>query len=237
MLVNGISSEVTSLRDTAAALSRMYVDGDMNYRKSIAEMVTNTLETTYLRCGTPRNARSLSSARFWLAFLECHRNPSIMAEAQPSWLTQTILQELQVEAERQKPDCATAKGPVFGWEVGVATKLLADNPLVKQWAETAMGRRFARMEFMYIFYEVEAQFCPVHIDLPDLDDHTCLVSLKHESGVAGTASLMRFFLPDGERDFPMVEGDTLIFHGSATAHGRTPLCKQERVWSLSIGLN
>ncbi|GAA2268193.1 hypothetical protein GCM10010145_48380 [Streptomyces ruber] len=89
----------------------------------------------------------------------------------------------------------------------------------------------------YIVYDGPGSLLQLHLDRPTFGDITLLLRLDDTdaAGPAGQRSSTLFVTPEGYRREPLGTGESLVFDGTSTLHGRTALTAGEEVTLLSIG--
>ncbi|WP_327258200.1 hypothetical protein [Streptomyces sp. NBC_01244] len=89
---------------------------------------------------------------------------------------------------------------------------------------------------VYIAYLEEGQFLDFHVDEFGFGEANLILCLGHERlPTAPTVSCTVFINADGYRECDLAPGDCVVFDGSLTPHGRTPLGAGESVILVSFG--
>lgn len=164
-------------------------------------------------------------------------NPAIVADPEPPWLENDLLSLLQAE-------CRTwhaSSQPYSRHQVyvrpdeDICEAISSNNDLLK-WCEEGLQTRLkATGKVNFVHYFGEQQRCSVHVDNPEYYEFNCLIGLLHECPVGVEKSLLRIFEPDSVTDVQLDPGSAIVFHSSATPHGRTPLSSAESISLLSVG--
>ncbi|MEU3721417.1 tetratricopeptide repeat protein [Streptomyces sp. NPDC031705] len=89
---------------------------------------------------------------------------------------------------------------------------------------------------VYIAYLDQGQFLDFHLDEVGFGEANLILCLTHERATtAPTGSCTIFITPEGYRACDLAPGDGVVFDGSFTPHGRTPLGAGESVTLVSFG--
>ncbi|MFG2618019.1 tetratricopeptide repeat protein [Streptomyces sp. NPDC048507] len=89
---------------------------------------------------------------------------------------------------------------------------------------------------VYIAYLDEGQFLDFHVDEFGFGEANLILCLKHDRPTTpATASATVFITADGYRACDLAAGDSVVFDGALTPHGRTPLGAGEKVILISFG--
>ncbi|AXI80992.1 tetratricopeptide repeat protein [Peterkaempfera bronchialis] len=149
--------------------------------------------------------------------------------------------ELITAMAQEAEDALTANGYLHNgkWNAAVGD---AANRFAGQADLAAVVARSTGLEVeqphngVYIAYLEEGQFLDFHVDEFGFGEANLILCLKHDRpAVASTVSATVFIGADGYHACDLAAGESVVFDGAITPHGRTPLGAGERVILISFG--
>ncbi len=158
----------------------------------------------------------------------------IVFHGRPSWLTDTLLSKLQIEAEETRPSAIVQHGHFLG-KGGLLADQLAFDEGVLQWVIRYAGTSKPTGIASYIHYEQEGDGLYPHVDT-DIFAINVLVMLKHVYPSHGPVSETCVY-PNGNRveKYDLKPGETIMMFGGSVVHARLPLQKGEMVRIVTFG--
>jgi hypothetical protein len=164
-------------------------------------------------------------------------NQALVADPQPAWLDDSVLEALQRECRDWHAEShAYSRHQVYIRPGESLLEQLTSNRGLLQWCEEGLQTRLMPTgKVNFIHYFGDQQRCSVHVDNPEHYEYNCLIGVLHECPDDVQKSLLRVFEAESVTDIQIDPGSAVVFHSSAIPHGRTPLAPTERISLVSVG--
>jgi hypothetical protein len=221
----------------ASVLSDCAAKSSVHQRAWLGAVFSRILDALAPNLSYPETPIDQQAFALVLAILGERRNPALLADPNPVWLEPSLLAQLQAESRRWlSVSRDSVMHQVYVRSSTAICESLSLNQGLLRWCEEGLGVRLRPTgRVNYIHYYGDQQRCTIHADNPEHYEYNCLIGLLHEAPEQQPPSVLRIFEPDSITDIQITPGSAVIFHSSATPHGRTPLAPQEKISLLSVG--